>query len=337
MRITKERNVVAIAILTLCVLVGVLWPAGASSARSGAKDRLLLREAPLLAAPFTSAETSKLSAAEAYGKLPLSFEVNQGQTDSQVKFLSRGAGYGLFLTSTEAVLSLHRYGSGETSGRGDKEGVRATDDVLRMTAVNANPHAKIEGLEQLPGKSNYFIGKNPRNWRSNVSTYGRVYYHEVYKGIDLVYYGNQRQLENDFVVVPGANPSDIALRFDGAKKITIDKDGDLLLQTGGDQVQLQRPLTYQLVEGVRREVAGNYLLKSSGDVGFEVAAYDHTRPLVIDPVLVYSTYLGGNVVDEGYAIAVDFFGNAYVTGRTSSTDFPGAAPPQHGFDDAFVV
>ena len=120
--------------------------------------------------------------------------------------------------------------------------MRATDDVLRMKLVAANPHAKIEGLDQLPGKSNYFIGKNPRNWRTNVSTYGRVYYHEIYQGVDLVYYGNQRQLENDFVVAPGADPGVIALAFDGAKKITTDKDGNLLLQTGGGQVQLQRSL-----------------------------------------------------------------------------------------------
>jgi len=339
MRITKERNVV-IAILTACVLVSVLWPAAPSSAHSGAKEQLHLRESPILPAPLAADEPSKLRTAEAYGKLPLSFEVNQGQTDGRVKFLSRGSGYSLFLTSTEAVLSLHRSGPGKTPGRGDNERGRATDDVLRMTAVNANPHARIEGLDQLPGKSNYFIGKNPRNWRTNVSTYGRVYYHEIYKGVDLVYYGNQRQLENDFVVAPGADPSDIALKFEGAKKITIDKDGNLLLETCGGQLQLQRPVIYQLTDGVRQEVVGNYILRSSRDVGFEVAAYDHTRPLVIDPVLVYSSYLGGNGTEVGNAITVDDAGNAYITGDTTSSIFPTVSPIDStlgGTEDAFIV
>src|SRR5436190_15468400 len=219
---------------------------------------------PLPSKLVAPAETTQQRLSETYGKLPLSFELNQGQTDGHVKFLSRGSGYSLFLTSTEAVLSLHRSPVGDTSGRGDKG-----SDVLTMNLVAANPHARIEGLDQLPGKSNYFIGKNPRNWRTNVSTYGRVYYHEIYKGIDLVYYGNQRQLENDFEIAPGADAGDIALTFDGAKKITIDKDGNLLLQTGGGRVLLQRPVIYQLAEGVRQEVAGNYVVKSSGDVGFE--------------------------------------------------------------------
>ncbi len=192
MRITQERNVVLITILTAFALAIALWPAGASTGRPGRKDLVRLGEAPIPSAPVAPVatdETSRVRVAEAYGKLPLSFEINQGQTDGHVKFLSRGSGYSLFLTSTEAVLSLHRSGQGNKPARGDNERGRATNDVLRMTAVNANPHARIEGLDQLPGKTNYFIGKNPRNWRTNVSTYGRVYYHEIYKGVDLVYYG----------------------------------------------------------------------------------------------------------------------------------------------------
>ena len=159
------------------------------------------------------------------------------------------------------MLSLHQAGTYEKAS-----------SALSIKLGAANPHAKIEGLDQLPGKSNYFIGKNPRNWHTDVSTFGRVYYHEIYQGIDLVYYGNQRQLENDFVVSPGADASTIALAFDGAQKIAIDKDGNLLLQIGVGQVQLQRPVIYQLADGIRQEVSGNYVLKSSGDVGFEVAA-----------------------------------------------------------------
>ncbi|HEX3082944.1 MAG TPA: hypothetical protein VHP99_00335, partial [Pyrinomonadaceae bacterium] len=182
---------------------------------------------------MTTDDQSSLRASEAYGKLPLSFEINQGQTTGQVKFISRGSGYNLFLTSTEAVLSLHQ---ARTNAK--------ASSALSIKLVAANPHAKIEGLDQLPGKSNYFIGKNPGNWHTDVSTFERVYYHEIYKGVDLVYYGNQRQLENDFVVSPGADANTIALAFDGATKITIDKDQNLLLQVGGGQVQLQKPVIY---------------------------------------------------------------------------------------------
>ena len=339
MRITKKRNVILITILMAYVLVTTLWPSGTSSAGSRSKERSQLGEAPTPSAPVapvTTDQPSRLRAAEAYGKLPLSFEVNQGQTDAQVKFLSRGAGYNLFLTSTQAVLSLQqRPRAGEVRGRGAKG-----SDVLRMRLLAANPNAKVEGLDQLPGKSNYFIGKNPRSWRTNVSTYERVYYHEIYKGVDLVYYGNQRQLENDFVLAPGADPDVITLAFDGAKKVTTDKDGNLLLQTGAGQVQMQRPVIYQLADGVRQEVTGDYVLKGSGEVGFGVAAYDHTRPLVIDPVLIYSSYLGGNGTEVGNAITVDDAGNAYVTGDTTSSIFPLVSAMDStlgGTEDAFIV
>lgn len=341
MRITQERNVVVITILTACLLVTALWPAGASSARPEAKELSQLGEAPILSAPVAADEPTLLRANEAYGKLPLSFEMNQGQTDAQVKFLSRGAGYNLFLTSTEAVLSLQQSrGAGGSQVSRDKASVRATNDVLRMKLVGANPTPRIEGSDQLPGKSNYFIGNNPKNWRVNVSTFARVHYREVYPGVDVAYYGNQRKLETDFIVAPGTNPGVIALAFDGANKISVDKEGSLVLglaSGASGAVRLQRPVIYQLADGVRQEVAGNYVLKSLGHVGFEVAAYDRTRPLVIDPVLVYSTYLGGNQADRDWAIAVDDSGNAYVTGTTASTDFPGATPPQHGLDDVTVV
>jgi hypothetical protein len=317
---TQQRNMAHIAILTLCLLIAALWATDTSRARSDVKRTLQAA---------TSDEQSKLRATEAYGKLPLSFERNQGQTNGQVKFLSRGSGYNLFLTSTEAVLSLHQPGTDDKAS-----------SALRIKLVAASPHAKIEGLDKLPGKSNYFIGKNPRNWRTDISTFERVYYHEIYKGIDLVYYGNQRQLENDFVVSPGADASTIAIAFDGTKKIAIDKDGNLLLEIGGGQVQLQRPVIYQLADGIRQEVSGNYVLRTSGDVGFEVGVYDHARPLIIDPVLVYSSYLGGNGTEVGNAIYVDDAGSAYITGDTTSSIFPTVNPIDPtlgGTTDAFIV
>ena len=347
MRITQERNVVVITIITACALATALWFAGVTS--HAALPRLKGKsasagEAPILSALAAADEPARLRANEDYGKLPLSFEVNQGQTDAQVKFLSRGAGYNLFLTSTEAVLSLEQSRrAGEARGHGDKGAkgsVRATNDVLRMKLVGANPTPKIEGSDQLPGKSNYFIGNNPKNWRVNVSTFARVHYRGVYPGVDVVYYGNQRKLENDFIVAPGTNPGVIALAFDGANKISIDKESSLVLSLAGGDVQLQKPVIYQLIDGVRREVAGNYVMRNQREVGFEVGAYDLTKPLVIDPVLIYSFTLAGSTTDSPAAIAVDASGNAYIGGFTRSANFPTASAMDStigGLQDVFVA
>ena len=244
----------------------------------------------------------------AYGKLPLYFEANRGQTDEQVRFLARGSRSMLFLTPSEAVLAFTHRGVSRT--------------VLRMTFSGANPEPSVVGAEELPGKANYFIGSNPANWRTDVPTYAKVRYKNVYPGIDLIYYGNQRQLEYDFVVSPGADPRRIRLGFSGADKLEVDAQGDLLLHTATGVIRQRKPVIYQEVEGARREIAGGYVLEGARRVGFRVTAYDAHRPLVIDPALFYSTYLGGSDSDEGFAIAVDTAGNAYVTGSTFSIDFP---------------
>ncbi len=245
---------------------------------------------------------------EAYGQVPLSFEANHGQTDSQVRFLSHGPGYALYLTGQEAVLSLNRAKD-------------ASAAVLRMQLLGSNARPGVTGVNLLPGKVNYLQGNDPSRWRTHVPTYGKVDYQEVYPGIDLVYYGNQRQLEYDFIVAPGVDPSAIRLRFAGADRLEIDGQGNLLLHTLGGVVQQQRPISYQEWNGQRREVASAYVL-SGNQVHFQVGAYDASRPLTIDPVIVYSTYLGASMQDEGYAIDVDYYGSAYVTGRTSSPGFP---------------
>jgi hypothetical protein len=268
----------------------------------------------------------------AYGQLPLSFEVNQGQSDGRVQFLARGQGYSLFLTPTEAVLGLHpaaRHGS-------------EADAVVRMRLVDANPRPHVAGLELLPGRSNYFIGSDPRQWRRDVPSYARVKYSGVYPGIDLIYYGNQRQLEYDIVVAPHADPRRIALGFDGVETMSLDPDGNLVLHTSHGDIAQHKPVIYQGMNGRRQKVDGRYVLRGKHGVGFEVADYDTSQALVIDPVLSYSTYLGGNGNDIGYAIAVDGAGNAYVTGVTTSTNFPGAgaSPIQstwRGSNDVFVT
>ena len=311
---------------------------------------------PLAQAPATG------RVMETYGKMPLSFEANQGQTDPRVKFLSRGSGYTLFLTPTEAVLALQKPGrpEGTRPGLPAKPGSKSPDGkqprlgvadaavrpsspamVLRMKLVGGNRAAKIGGADELPGRSNYFIGKDPAKWRTNVSNYGKVQYRNVYPGVDLVYYGNQRQLEHDFVVAPGSDPKVIKLAFEGAKNISLNSTGDLVMGAREGEIQLKHPRVYQEVDGKRQEVAARYMLTGKGRVGFAVAQYDHRQPLVIDPVLSYSTYLGGSSEDVGLGIAVDSSGNAYVTGYTASTDFPTVNSLQAtfggGYHDAFVA
>src|SRR6266576_2085339 len=299
-----------------------------------------------------------------YGTLPLIFEANQGQTDAQVKFLCRGGDYGLFLTSTEAVLSMAKAGR-ESKGETDATVERATQEesitgVLQMKLVGANPAPEISGLQELPGRSSYFKGRDPSKWHTRVPNYAAVRYKDVYPGIDLIYYGNQEELEFDWWLAPGADPKLIKLTIHGAEKISLDAHDGLLIESGGSEIRLHKPVVYQVDEGQQEPgniqadheyarvegadfkhfVEGKYLLKDTHTVAFEIAAYDPSKPLTIDPVLSYSSFLGGNGEDEGNAIAIDSTGNAYITGSTVSSDFPTKNPLQasfHGIQDAFVA
>ncbi|MBK7599321.1 MAG: SBBP repeat-containing protein [Acidobacteria bacterium] len=248
---------------------------------------------------------------ETYGRLPLSFEVNQGQAGSDTLFLSRGSGYQLYLSANEMALALDR---ADNPSRGRQP-------VVRMKFVGANPEAAAIGREMLPGKSNYLIGNDPSKWLTNIPSYAKVEYQQLWPGVDLVYYGNQRQLEYDFVVAPGADPRAIRISFDGAENLKVDELGNLALRVGGGEITFRKPMVYQEVNGVRREVAGEYALRGR-QAGFHLGEYDASRPLVIDPILTYSTYLGGSFDDEGRSIVVDAAGAAYVTGATSSANFP---------------
>ena len=271
---------------------------------------------------------------ETYGKLPLSFEPNEGQTDPKVKFLTRSNGHALFLTSNEALLRYQNV----RNAKHDSSDL----SVMRMRLEDANTNPHITGLSELPGKSNYFIGNDPRQWRTDIPTYARVKYEAIYPGVDLVYYGTQgRQLEYDFIVAAGADPHQIKLSFAGVDELEVATNGDLVLKTGGREMRMQKPIVYQEKENAREEIAGNYTLNDQSEVGFEVAKYDVSRKLVIDPVLAYSTFLGGSGEDTGIEIAVSALGNAYVTGLTTSLNFPtkpdGARFGPGGGSDAFVT
>jgi len=288
----------------------------------------LLAAGVFAAAPVLSAGPgSKPAAAEgariasAYGRLPLGFEANRGQNDGQVKFLARGGGYGLYLTADGAVLGL--CGSApETGGEPLSTTKRKRCETVRMQFVGANASPAPRGEGQLAGTANYFIGRDPAKWRSGIPMYGKVRYAGVYPGIDLVYYGNQRRVEYDFVAGPGAHPNRIRLRFEGVRGLARGAGGELLAKTALGELVLARPEIYQMVDGRRVSVEGEFALMGRRTAGFRLGRYDPGRELTIDPALEYSTYLGGSGGDSGKAIAIDGSGDAYIAGQTYSTDFP---------------
>jgi len=277
------------------------------------------------------------------GNLPLSFEPNRGQTDSRVRFFSRAPGYNVFLTPTEAVFALQALQTSagfehDTAGNATKKRHQRVS-VLRMILKGANPRALAKGTDQLPGVKNYLIGRNSSGWQTDVPTFRAVRYEEIYPGINLSYYGTQKQLEYDFEVAPGADPSVIRLVCDGADP-AIDTQGDLVLKLKGAELRQHKPVVYQDLNGQRVAVDGRFVIRRGRDIGFEVGAYDKNRPLVIDPTLVYSTYLGAAGNDLGNSIDLDNSGNIYLTGTTASTTFPTQSPfhsSNAGLEDVFVT
>jgi len=326
------RSGTAGVVAVVVFLAGGLWLAGSSTF-----GRVSASQAGSIAKNNAGvAASKKIEIGTRYGKLPLSFEPNLGQVNSQAKFISRGSDYVLSLTPDEAVLALREPKSGirrrEQLRQNSSSSIplKVTAEVLRVRLSGANGRAKIQGIGRLNGIVNYFIGRDPTKWRTKIPTYSKVQYTGVYPGIDLVYYGtDQRQLEYDFIVAPGADPKAIALRFEGASRLTLDSKGDLHagLAQGGEVVH-HAPIIYQERHGNREPVDGKWVLDRTDTARFALGDYDRSRAIYIDPALAYSTYLGGSgnatekQGDSGAAIAVDSNGSAYVTGSTLSVNFP---------------
>lgn len=297
------------------------------------KNRVCLSLVPLLLSPVLQisvlAQNSKIadipspagtgsSLIAGLEKAPLSFEVNQGQSDPRVKFLSHGNGYSLYLTDSAAVLVLAKRGNRSKVPGGNS----VTGDVIRMELPGTQRDLHISGADELPGKANYFVGNNPSKWRAGIPTYAKVRYEDVYPGIDLVYYGNQRNLEYDFIVSAKADPSLVLLRFQGAERLSITSSGDLTIRGRNGEIAFHKPVVYQMRGGIREPVEGRFRRLAANSIGFKLANYDHTRAVIIDPALAYSTYLGGSSGESGNAVAADAAGDFYVAGGTFSSDFP---------------
>jgi hypothetical protein len=320
------------AILAVAALIVV--PAADRGSASNVSEAFLSSQPPSV----TSAVRDRIQAS--YGARPLAFEQNDGQTDAQVKYMARGNGYTLFLTANDAVFSLHsssasggssaasRRASWHTKTSSEKHPAKSDSTaVVHMQLVGGNSQAKVAASDVLSGTANYFLGNDPSKWRKNVPRYARVSYQDVYPGVDMAFHGAQRQLEFDFLVAPGANPQPIGFDFTGARNVKTDGSGNLVISSTAGDVLVHKPVAYQQQNGTRQPVDARFVLTANNRVGFELGNYDRSRELVIDPSVsyAYSTYLGGSAEDDGFGIAFDSSGNAYVTGETMSADFPGAS------------
>lgn len=356
MKCPAARTSLAVSLaLTLCVLLSLCAPLSAAdqSAALRTPDNSPSQKGMPIAAgdSILKASTKDLTASKkramvALGNLPLAFQPNQGQTDAQVKYMAHWHGSDLFLTSNQAVftlpmasenspmLNLARQKQMSPAAKlSPAQTANASDSgsVIRMTMLGANPQPVISAEDQEPGKFNYFIGRDPKNWHTNIPLYARVHYRDVYPGIDVIYHGD-RQVEFDVVVKAGANPNQMELGFEGAQRMSTDASGDLVLTSEAGELRLVRPVAYQEKNGVRQVVDARFVVKQDNQVAFALGAYDRSRELVIDPPIsvAYATYLGGSGEEAATGINVDPAGNAYVTGGTNSKTFPGCTGPCSG-------
>src|SRR5205807_440627 len=335
----RSRNLrslrIAIFVSAFAILFGIIgsasdWnavalarkPSTVRNAAAGARESLSAMNAEREPTePAAHTLHARMPALQSIANLALAFEANEGQSDSRIKFLARESGAALQLASNRVTLQF-------------------TQAALSFRFLAANASPKITGADPLPERRNFLLGNDPAKWHTDVPTFRRVVYEQLYPGIDLTFYGNQKQIEYDFEVAPGADPRAIRLAFDRAVRPRINENGELILKSKSIELIEQKPIIYQTIDGERREIGGNYRLLRNREVGLEIGEHDQTKPLVIDPTLVYSTYLGGSGDDSGSSLAIDSSGNVYVAGTSASTNFPTHGPAfsiNKGLSDIFVT
>src|SRR5579872_1736258 len=280
-------------------------PPGAAAHHKTLRKTMRVKQAVAVGLITFSATFAAAVKAPDYGKLPLTFEPNRGQAEAKTVYLARGAGYLVSLDPAGSRLLLRKGGrSAEISSR----------------LVGGTAGSQLEALDPLPGHSSYFRGRERSQWLTGIPNFARVRAAGVYPGIDLIYYGNQAQLEYDFVVSPGADPSVIRMSFDGVNALSTDEEGNLILSTPVGAVVQKKPVIYQTVAGVRKPISGRFLVEGR-TVRFDLASYDRSQSLTIDPVLVYSSFIGNGDADQGSGVAVDQSGNLYLTGVTYNAQY----------------
>src|SRR5215208_6961727 len=326
---TNRTLVVALtlfAFIAFSVLIAASQAPDAEHYSEGSKDHELGAAAPVSEAA-AAPQMSKEEALDAYKKLPLSFIPNQGQTDEAVRYYAQGAGYSFFFTKEGAMLSL-----AEGNGRGH---------ALALDFLGTDSDATLEPRQRLSGEVNYLVGNDPANWQQGLSTHSELLYGGLWPGIDMAVRGEGGKLKYEFHLKPGSSVEDVRLGYRGAEGLSVGAGGELLVQTSLGVIKDAAPVSYQLIGGERVAVESRYRLTGDGGYGFAVGTYDPRYPLVIDPGLDYSTFLGGTDVDGGEGIAVDGRGRAYVTGDTRSADLPttpGAFDTSFdGLSDTFVT
>ncbi|RXH58420.1 hypothetical protein [Granulicella sibirica] len=287
-----------------------------------------------------------VSAVKGFGDIPLSFAANQGQADPDVSFLTSGSGYSVLLTGDGALMKLGHPANPKSSSS-PRTQKPEEETTIRMQLLGSRPAEKVSGLDELPGKVNYLMGNDRANWHTGIPTFARVKYAGVYPGVDMVYYGNQKQLEFDFVLQPGSDPGKLGLRFSGdalgkGKRLNINAKGDLVISGSDEHVILKKPLLYQTGRekdlALRHPVEGGFVLSGDGDIRFQIGDYDRSKPLIIDPTLTYSTLIGSYA--EGMLFAVDPAGNSYIAGGTYGPGLPitpGVVKPTCNYACPFVA